>query len=423
MFEVLSQVFANQNSNKRAWATEDELTPQSISPKPLKPPSPAPLIATATSSLATTSRENRDQQLETETERTQHLQPSSSKVTAKKLQKFAFFQKLEGHSREVMSVAFSPDGRWLASGGSNGIQIWADRQGRFEQVQKLEGCNLSGDWSSMALAFSPDGRRLATAGYGYEGVDFIPSILIWADRQGRLEQVQSLQTPPSKSDCLWSVAFSPDGRRLASANVNGTQIWEDRQGRLEEVQRLEDSSGSFWSVAFSPDGRWLASGGSNGPQIWADRQGRLEKVQSLQTLKSENSWVSSVALAFSPDGRRLASANVNGIQIWADRQGRFELVQTLHQGHGDFSSSVAFSPDGCWLAGRNYDTIQIWKDRTSRLEQVQRLKIEISQDQSVAFSPDGRRLAGGGQDGTIWIWETEKATPIWKLFRGVLRQL
>jgi len=73
MFEVLSQVFANQNSNKPAWATENELTPQSISPKPLKPPSP--LIATATSSLATTSRENRDQQLETETERTQHLQP------------------------------------------------------------------------------------------------------------------------------------------------------------------------------------------------------------------------------------------------------------------------------------------------------------------------------------------------------------
>jgi hypothetical protein len=68
-------VFANQNSNKPAWATENELTPQSISPKPLKPPSPAPLIATATSSLAIPSRENRDQQLETEAGRAQHLEP------------------------------------------------------------------------------------------------------------------------------------------------------------------------------------------------------------------------------------------------------------------------------------------------------------------------------------------------------------
>lgn len=101
----------------------------------------------------------------------------------------------------------------------------------------------------MAVAFSPDGRRLASGSYGGEKPG-----RIWADKQGRFEQVQDLK---DHGIIAYSVAFSPDGRRLASASFanNTILIWADKQGMFEQVQELRGASGEVGVIAFSPDGR------------------------------------------------------------------------------------------------------------------------------------------------------------------------
>ncbi|MDB9441825.1 hypothetical protein PN497_10695 [Sphaerospermopsis kisseleviana CS-549] len=244
-------------------------------------------------------------------------------------------QTLTGHSNLVTSVAYSPDGKTLASGGDKTIKLWAVKTGNL--LQTFTGhSNLV-----TSVAYSPDGQTLASASNDN-------TIKLWAVKTGNL-----LHTFTGHSYWVGSVAYSPDGQTLASAsNDNTIKLWDVKTGNL--LHTFVGHSNSVWSVAYSPDGQTLASGSrDNTIKLWEVKTGNL-----LQIFTGHFHWVTSVA--YSPDGQTLASAsNDTTIKLWEVKTGNLLQIFT---GHSHWVTSVAYSPDGQTLASGSGDkTIKIWR--------------------------------------------------------------
>jgi WD40 repeat protein/tRNA A-37 threonylcarbamoyl transferase component Bud32 len=292
-----------------------------------------------------------------------------------------------GQLGPVSALAFSPVGRQLASGALSDrvIKVWDPATGR--ELFRLEG-HRNGVTS---LAYRADGKRLASA-----SVD--GSIKIWD-----MEKRQEVVSPKGHAIGVLGIAFSPDGTRLATSSSDRmVKIWDAETGK--EVATLRGHNAPVTSVAFSPDGKRLVSGGlDRTAKVW-----EVEKQSVLHTYKGHNGAVS--AVAFSPDGKRVASNSWWDamVKVWNPENG--ETVFAL-KGHVSNVDCLAFSPDGNRLAtGSAVDqTVKVWDVLTGH--ETLTLKGHTGGVRCVAFSRDGHLLASGSMDHTIRIWNGTPLPP------------
>ena len=310
--------------------------------------------------------------------------PALLKSTINSVPDFVPERTLKGHSGWVTGVAFSSDGRRLASGSwDESVKFWNVRTGQAVSTVASKMKEV------QALAFSHDGHWLAA-----ENSSDI--VTLWDAATGREIRTMASDKPLGilGSNWVYSIAFSPDGRWLASGVDDKTvRIWEVKTGRV--VRDLTAQRRSVIYAAFSPDGRWLASGND-------DKSIRIWDVFSGQEIARLSGHKKTIyAVAFSPNGRSLASAGADKtIKLWDIATGR--EIRTL-TGHGSVVTSLAFSPDGHWLASGSWDkTIKIWDVESG--QQMQSLGGSAHSVYTVAFDSRGQWLASGSEDGTINLW-------------------
>ncbi len=294
-------------------------------------------------------------------------------------------------------ISFKPSEEYLETlriaGADEGV-IRAVREAKrppeFVLAHKLEGHKNT----VRSIAFSPDGKYLASG-----SVD--STVKLW-----EIEAAREVRTLVGHQDMVNAVAFSPDSRYLASAGIDDTvRIWEVGTGR--EPRTLSGHSHEVNSVFFSPDGRYLASASLDGTiRLW-----EMETSLTVRTLKGPVGK----AVVFSPDGKRLAGACYdNTIRLWESDTGRETLIL---KGHDNAVNSVAFSPDGRYLASASSDkTIRVWDAGTGR--QARSLTGHESSIWCVAFTPDGKYLASGSADGTLRLWEIDTGFEVARLLTG-----
>ncbi|HWG98078.1 MAG TPA: hypothetical protein VNV66_01875 [Pilimelia sp.] len=293
---------------------------------------------------------------------------------------------LPAHRGDAWSPTFSRDGRWLAACGVDGtVTVW-DVAAADERPVVLRGHR--GVVSNVA--FSPDGRRVA--GAGGDG-----TVRVW-DRAGQRDPL--VLTVPSTP---LGVAFSPDGRHLAASGQDGS-IWLWNGSGHGRPRVLAGHDGSVEQLAFSADGQRLASGGRDGTvRIWPTRTNSAPLV-----LRGNDGTVESVA--FSPDGRRVASGHSDGrnaVRIWSTASAEDPVVL---YGHDGAVWSVAFSPDGQRVASASSDgTVRLWD--AASVAGTTMLSGHEGPVWGVAASRDGRRVASGGEDGTVRIWRPGQPAP------------
>lgn len=318
-----------------------------------------------------------------------------------------------------LSAAFSPDGQTLACGSQNGtVQFWnIDKQQLATQLPPPPVLRYKSwgwhPWSVLSVAFSPDGKMLATVGN--------TQIYLWeclsdgAEYKAKINSVrvdriwcQKAILMGHKQDVA-NIAFSPDGSLIASGSWDNTiKLFNAESGQYKTT--FIGHTQSVKSVAFSPDGQTLASGSNDGTaRLWDTATG-TEKT----TLIGHNPWVTGVA--FSPDGRTLASSGGwrdKSIRLWDAHSGKHKRTFI----HTDEIRSVAFSPDGRILAGGSWDgTVLLWGVHTEALKRT--LAGHTSSVNSIVFSPDGNTLASISYDGTVLLWnldgmiETVQSAPV-----------
>jgi WD40 repeat protein len=298
-------------------------------------------------------------------------------VSSPHLRAFLF----HGHTAAVRSVAFSPDGKKLASGSLDGKVILWDLAG-YPLGPPLTG---QGENKIVSVAFSPDGKKLASC--GTDG-----NIVLWD-----VEKHEKIKSVPVNQGKLNIVAFNPyDGNTLACGTQAGTVVLLEVESGVV-LNTLSAHNGRVYGLAFSPKAKKFASSGEDKKIVFWD-------FSSLKAdgAVEDNDEVGSVA--FSPDGETLASGNLGKeVALW--NVAKRERLGSPMLGHNGPVMSVAFSPDGRTLVSGSYDkTIRRW-DVGNRKPIGESLGGSSEPVFSVAFNSDGETLASGAGGGVTVLWD------------------
>ena len=336
----------------------------------------------------------------------------------------------------VASVKFSPDGKLLAVGGYQEVRLIDSASGK-------PLATLSGHADYVrSLAFSPEGRMLAAAGGPPQRGG---EIKIWdvssvvadvapgfrpasaalkggATTAGAALPTMSGQVPGGATllktllghkDCIYSVAWSPDGKLLASGSYDKmVKLWDADTG--QEVKNLQDHIDAVFAVAFSPDGKHLASGSQDrSVKIWDTASG-----QRLYTLSDASDGLTSIA--YSPSGSQIAAAGYDKtIYVWqvGDSDGR--LLRSLIADE-DSILALAWTPDGRTLITSSSDGSIRFRDAAT-LDPVGVIAHQPDWVEALSISPDGTRLAAGRYNGTVSLFDVKSLREVlgpWVAFEG-----
>ncbi len=287
---------------------------------------------------------------------------------------------LSGHAGAIVCLAFSADGKTLASAGADGAELWDLATGKttFRFSQRLG--------QDYAAAFSPDGKTMVSGG------DF--SLRLWDVATGKSVRLD-------EDTGVLSVALSADGKTLVSGSggdEHNVKLWDMSARRRSSI--LDDEA--LHCVALSADGRTVASGSELGNiKLWNAATGK-----NTATLAWEG-WIT--AVAFSPDGKTLAAVGtcLGAVRLWDVPSGKATVTLKADSCPPDV---LAFSPDGKTLAVGYHDkAIRFWDVKTGSTTAT--FKAHAARITALAFGPDGKTLAAGSRNGTIKLWDVKEPEP------------
>lgn len=298
---------------------------------------------------------------------------------------------------EVYSITFSPNNQLCASGGLiwdrgqnkkvSAIYLWKVDGGILKSI-------LKGEVDSYVnfISFSPDGKLLASSEALWRLFGICGSIVyllkLWQIFENTAKKLLEIYGESNPN-------FSPDGKLLATCSGLNITLWQVKKNNLIKMDELTGHILPVTSVAFSPDGRLLASGDADGIiKLW-----RLKDKSLILTLKGHNDYISSIT--FSPNNTLVATGSKDGmIKLWCIDDNNLRLVQTLKKHKGKVY--IAFSPDGRFLVSCGEDNVIIWRIKDIKLHATYICNL-INNCSSLSMSPNGYYLAIGNKDGLIYL--------------------
>ena len=286
---------------------------------------------------------------------------------------------LIGHTIRVNSIAYSPDGETIATGGwhyDNTVRLWHVQTG-----QNISTSRMQTKWGTFVI-FSPDGTTYAAAGDDNLGH-------LWNGKTG-----EHKITLTGHTKHVFSAAYSPDGKTIATGSKDGTiRLWDAVTGNHKTT--LTSGDGSVASVLYSPDGNTIVCGTRNGDvQLWDIRTEKLKFTLTGHT-KSINS------IAYSPDGTTIATASWDKtVRLWDAATGKTKAILTGYLR----ISTAAYSPDGRTIATGSVDKVQLWDAKTAELKNTFTGYGRITR---VVYSPDGETIAVARPYDTVFLLDAQ----------------